>query len=66
MHISRISLNVSFFVVTSLTANFVGFLLLLSKIHADVINDWQYRKAKMATKSEMDVKYGHATYFFFR
>ena len=40
----------------------VGFLLLPSKVHADIITDWQYRKAKMAKKSEMYVKYGHAIF----
>ena len=52
--------------VTNLTANLViYFLLLISKVHADVINDWQYRKAKMVTKSKMYVKYGHASFFGF-
>ena len=48
--------------VTNLTANFVGFLLLPSKVHADVKAYWQCRKAKIATKSEMYVKYGHAIF----
>ena len=50
--------EVSFFLVTNLTVDFVGFLLLLSKIHAYVKNDFQYGGAKMATKSDMFVKYG--------
>ena len=37
------------FVVTNLTANFFVFLLLPSKIYADVINGLQYRLAKMHT-----------------
>ena len=49
--------------VTNLTANFFGFLLLPGKVYADVINGLQYRVAKMQTKSEMDAKYGHAIYF---
>ena len=32
-------------------------LLLPLKVHADVKNDWQYRKAKMATKPEMYIKW---------
>ena len=44
--------------------NFDGFLLLPSKIHADVINDLQYRGAKMATMSEMVVKHKHQVYFW--
>ena len=48
-----------------LTANLVNFLLLLSKAHADVINDWQYRKAKMAKNSEMYVMYWHAIFLGF-
>ena len=51
------------FVVTNLTANFFGFLLLPGKVYADVINGLQYRVAKMQTKSEMHVKYGHAIDF---
>ena len=51
------------FVVTNLTANFFGFLLLPGKVYADVINGLQYRVAKMQTKSEMYAKYGHAIYF---
>ena len=39
------------------------FLLLPFKVHADVITDWQYWRAKIATKSEMYVKYGHAICF---
>ena len=62
MHTSRISPNISLFVVTSLTENFVDFLLLPSKVHADVQTDWQYRKAKMTSKSEMYVKYGQAIF----
>ena len=38
------------------------FLLLPYKIHADVINDLKYRGAKMATKSDMFLKYGHIAY----
>ena len=49
--------------VTNLTANFGGFFLIPSKLHADVINDWQYVKAEMATKSEMYVKYRHVINF---
>ena len=55
--------NVCFFVDTNMTANFLGFLLLPGKLHADVINGLQYRVAKMQTKSEMYAKYGHAIYF---
>ena len=51
------------FVVTNLTVEFVGILLLPSKVHADDINDLQYLGAKMATKSEMRVKYGHTVFF---
>ena len=51
------------FVVTNLIVDFVGFLLLPSKIHADAINDMQYCEAKMATKSEMFVKCGHKDNF---
>ena len=51
-----------FFVDTNLTAFFFVFLLLPSKVHADVINGLQYRVAKMQTKSEMYAKYGHAIY----
>ena len=46
--------------VINLTANFVVFSLLPSKVHADIINGWKYRKAEMAIKSEMYVKYGLA------
>ena len=49
--------------VTNLTANFFGFLLLPSKVYADVINGLQYRVAKMQTKSETYAKYGHKIYF---
>ena len=52
-----------FFVVTNFMANFVGFLLLPSKVYAVVITDCQYCKAKMATKSIIYVKYGHAIFF---
>ena len=38
------------------------FLLLPSKVHADALNDWQHPKAKIATKSEMYMKYGRAIY----
>ncbi len=51
------------FVDTNLTATFFVFLLLPGKVHADVINGWQYCVAKMQTKSEMYAKYGHAIYF---
>ena len=49
--------------VTNLTVEFVGILLLPSKVHADDINDLQYLGAKMATKSERMVKYGHRVSF---
>ena len=52
------------FVVTNLTANCLGFLLLPGKVYADVINGLQYRVAKMQTKSEMHVEYGHAIHFW--
>ena len=55
--------NVSFFVVTNLTANFFVFLLLHGEVYADVINGLQYRVAKMQTKSELYAKYGHAINF---
>ena len=51
------------FVVTNLTANFFGFLLLPGKVYADVINGLQYYVAKLQTKSEMYAKYGLAIYF---
>ena len=51
------------FVVTNLTANFFGFLLLPGKVHADVINGLQYCVAKIQMKSEMHAKYGRAIYF---
>ena len=51
------------FVVTNLTANFFGFLLLPGKVYEDVINGLQYRIAKMQTKSEMYAKYGHEKMF---
>ena len=51
------------FLANNLTVDFVGFLLLPSKIHADAINDLQYCGAKMAMKSEMFVKYWHKVYF---
>ena len=41
-----------------LNGGFCWFLLLLSKVKADAINDLQYRGAKMATNSDMFVKYG--------
>ena len=44
--------------VTNLTANFFVFLLLPSKVYADVINVLHNRVAKMQTKSEMYAKYG--------
>ena len=50
------------FVDNNLTATFFGFLLLPGKVHADVINGWQYCVPKMQTKSEMYAKYGHAIY----
>ena len=37
---------------------FVGFLLLPYKVHADAINDLQYREAKTAAESEMFLTYG--------
>ena len=55
--------NCFLFVDTNLTANFLGFLLLPCKVHADVTNGLQYRVAKIQTKSEMYTKYGHAIYF---
>ena len=55
--------NVSFFVDTNLTENFLGFLFLPGKVHADVINGLQYCIAKMQTRSEMYAKYGHEIYF---
>ena len=51
-----------YFAISNLTVVFVGFLLLCSKVKADVINVLQYRGVKMATNSDMFVKYG--TYFF--
>ena len=51
------------FVVTNLTTNFVGFLLLPDKVYVDAINDLQYRIANIHMKSKMYVKYGHANYF---
>ena len=42
-----------------LDGGFVGFPLLPSKVKADTRNDLQYRGAKMATKSDMFVRYGH-------
>ena len=62
MQISRIPKKFPF-VVTNLTVDFYSFLLLPSKIHADAINDLQYCGAKMATMSEMFVKYRHKVYF---
>ena len=47
----------------NLNRDFVGILLLPSKIHADARNDLHCRGAKMATKSEMFVKYGLKFYF---
>ena len=61
MKISKIPKN-GFFVVTNLTVNFVGFLFLSTKVNADVINDRQYCEAKMATKSDIYLKYDHAIY----
>ena len=55
--------NVSFFVVTNLTANFFGFILLPGKVYAEVINGLQYHIAEMQTKSEMYAKYGHVICF---
>ena len=55
--------QISFFVVTNLTANFFVFLLLSSKVYAYGINGLQYCVAKMQTKSEMYAKYGHAIFF---
>ena len=37
---------------------FIGSLLLPSKVQPDAINDLQYRRARMATKSEMFLKCG--------
>ena len=48
--------------VTKLTVDFVGVLLIPFKVHADAINDVQYSGAKMATKIEMFVKYRHNVY----
>ena len=42
---------------------FFVFLLLPGKVHADVINAFQYCVAKMQTKSEMYAKYEHAIFF---
>ena len=49
--------------VTNLTGNFFGFLLLFGKVYADVKNVLQHRVAGMQTKSEMYAKYGLAIYF---
>ena len=49
--------------VDNLTVDFDGFLLLPSKIHADAINDLQYRRAKMVTMSDLFVKHKHKDYF---
>ena len=49
--------------VTNLTANFFGFLLLPGKVYADVKNGLQHRVAEIQTKSEMYAKYGHEIYF---
>ena len=49
--------------VTNLTANFFGFLLLPGKVYANVINGLQYCVAKMQTKSKMYATYGHEIYF---
>ena len=49
--------------VTNLTGNFFGFLLLLAKVYADVKNGLQHQVAEMQTKSEMYAKYGLAIYF---
>ena len=62
MKIFMIPQNVSFLVVTNLTANFLDCLLLPDKVYADVINGLQYCVAKMHTKSEMHVKYVHALF----
>ena len=51
------------FVVVNLTAYFAGFLLLPSKVHADVLNKLRYCGGKIATKSEMFLKYGHKVNF---
>ena len=40
------------------TATLVVFLL-HAKVHEYALHDWQYCKAKMPTKSEMNAKYGH-------
>ena len=39
-----------------------GFLLLISKVHEEIINDWHYRKTNIDTKSEMNIKYGQYLY----
>ena len=44
------------FEVTNLTVSFFIFFILLSKVHADAINDLQYYSDKMATISEMSLK----------
>ena len=54
MQIFMITKNVSFFVVTNLTANYFGLLLLPSKVYADVINGLHYHVAKTQTKSELN------------
>ena len=46
------------FEVTNLTVYFFGFLILTSKVFADVINYLQYRGGKMATMSDMSLKMG--------
>ena len=43
---------------------FIYFLLLPSKVYADVINGLQYCVAKMQMKSEMYAKYGHSICFW--
>ena len=54
----------SLFVVTNLKVDcYCVFLRLPSKVKADVINDLQYPGAKLATKSDMFVKYGYTNYF---
>ena len=50
-------------VVTNLTVDFDGFFLPPSKVHADAINDLQYCRGEMATKSEIFVKHGHKVSF---
>ena len=50
------------FMVAKMFLFFFLFLLLPDKVYADIINSLQYCVAKMQTKSEMHVKYGHAIF----